>query len=114
MAENLEAQVASATEAVHKLPELVDALVKLAPVPAGLLLVIALVWLAARLLSVNWLQVLELLERRHDRRVAALDRYLSAPECAEKESVEVLRDLRDAYYFQRLPGSTLNALLVTH
>jgi len=119
VAENLEAQVASATKAVHKLPELLDALVKLAPVPAGVLLVMALVWLAARLLSVNWLRVLELLERKHDRRIAALDRYLSAPECAEKESAEVLRDLRDAYYFQAATGiyaerSTRQALIALH
>lgn len=105
MAEGLDSQVSSATEAVRKLPELVEAAIELFGTQTGVVIILALAgWLVFRLLSSNWLQFLELVERKSTQRIAALDRYVSAADSSDPVCVEVLRDMRDAYYFQSATG----------
>lgn len=105
MAVDLNDQLESASKAVHKLPEFGEALGSVATTRTGIVLVvIALAWLAFRILSMNWVPLFELVERKRRQRLAALDNYVKEASQADAATLEVLRDIRDAAYFEAALG----------
>lgn len=105
MAVDLNDQLESASQAVHQLPEFGEALFAVATTRTGIVLVaVALAWLAFRILSMNWVPLFEVIERKRRQRLAALDSYVKEPSQADVATLEVLRDVRDAAYFEAALG----------
>jgi hypothetical protein len=105
MAADLNDQLESASEVVHKLPEIGEALFAVAATRTGIVLgAIALAWLVFRILSRNWVPLFEVIERKRKQRLTALDNFVKEPSQADEATLAVMRDVREAAYFEAAIG----------
>lgn len=105
MGKDLSTELEGASRALHKLPAFGEQVFRFAATSTGIILfAMVLVWLAFKVLSVNWMPLIELLERRRKQRFTVLDAYVKEPTHPDGTALEVIRDIRDAAYFEAAVG----------
>jgi hypothetical protein len=91
-------QIKEATEALQKLPTLLDAAWGVFQTPSGWFVLLPLIfWF---FVNKDLSHLFDLFERRGRRRLECLDTYVSKPDVADSESIQALCDIRDAHYFK--------------
>jgi len=96
----LASQVENLTKAIQSLPSLLDAVSSL-PLSGWLVLVAFFLWLLA---NKNLPLFLDLLERTKKRRLEQIETYVSSPDSGDANTIEAVRDIRDAQYFKIATG----------
>jgi len=94
------------TEAAQNLSSLLNVVCTLVTTPGGVVLLI-LFCIGFILILVNkgfFSQVSDMFERKERRRLEQINEYVSSHEAADPETIKVVRDLRDAHYFNVATG----------
>lgn len=95
-------QIDKATDMVKSIPEFITAVSDLLQSPHGwLVLVVLLIWF---LINRDLSHLFSLFERGEKQRLDKLESYVSNPSAADEKSLNVIKDLRDAYYFKVATG----------
>lgn len=96
-------QVTNTTEAVHNLPSLLSAVYALIATPDGAaLFILFCLWLLAN--RGFFSRAFDMVEHKERRRLEQINEYVSSHEAADPETIKVVRDLRDAHYFNVATG----------
>jgi hypothetical protein len=91
-------KIKDATEAIRQFPPLFEAILDVLKTPTGWIVLLGLVtWL---LVNRDVSHLFSFFERKTQRRLEYLDSYVAKPDIADKDTVDALRDLRDAHYFR--------------
>jgi hypothetical protein len=95
-------RVKDMTEMVHDLPSLFDAIFAFVTTPEGLVVIsVFFLWL---IVNIDFSKAFDMLERKERRRLEQINEYVSSNEAADQETIKVVRDLRDAHYFNVATG----------
>ncbi len=90
--------VDTATSVFTSIPEFMKAFNSVIETPYGWLLLLGiLVWV---FLNKNFFRLLNLFEAKEKKRLDELEVYVSNKEAANNETLEVIKDVRDAHYFK--------------
>lgn len=95
-------QVDKATDMVKSIPEFMTAVSDVLQSPYGwLVLVAVLIWF---LINRDLSRLFSLFERGEKQRLDKLESYVNNPSAADEQSLNVIKDLRNAYYFKVATG----------
>lgn len=100
---DLASQIKNTTEAVQNLPSLLNAVYTLITTPDGAaLLILFCLWLLAN--RGFFSRSFGIFEHRERRRLEQINEFVSSYDTADPETLKVVRDLRDAHYFNVATG----------
>lgn len=95
-------KIDQATDMVKSIPEFMDAVSQVLQSPYGWLVLLGLfIWF---LMNRDLSHMFGLFERGEKKRLDKLESYVNNPSAAEEKSLNVIKDLRDAYYFKVATG----------
>ncbi|PVZ63446.1 hypothetical protein [Pelagibaculum spongiae] len=98
----MDKDLSTATEALNSIPKFLEAFQGILENPsAWVVLVGFLFW---SLLKKDSSHLFDLVERKKKNRLKDIENYISNAECACNDSLPVIKDLRDAYYFESATG----------
>jgi hypothetical protein len=103
---DLASQIKNTTEAIQNLPYLLSAVYALVTTTGGVVL-LTLFCLCFLLILANrgfFSRAFDILERKERRRLEQINEYVSSHDAADPETIKVVRDLRDAHYFNIATG----------
>lgn len=95
-------KIDQATDMVKSIPEFMDAVSEVLQSPYGWLVLLGLlIWF---LMNRDLSHVFRLFEPGEKKRLDKLESYVNNPTAADEQSLNVIKDLRDAYYFKVATG----------
>jgi len=90
--------IEGATSVLKSIPDFIKAFTEVMQTPYGwIFLAIILIWFV---LNKDLTNLINLFESKEKKRLDKLETYVSNSETADSEALEVIKDLRDAYYFK--------------